>query len=122
MPSGTAGLNRQHQQERMNNMPEISLEDLLKAKAQENTAAAAPVAVIDQQQEIMQVTKQTETLTPAERGSHPQWRNLLGISRFRQRAQRRSPYLWLSIYRDPKALYPQPLCHLLFGFCFVEPT
>ena len=67
MPSGTAGLNRQHQQERMNNMPEISLEDLLKAKAQENAAAAAPVAVIDQQQEIMQVTKQTETLTPAER-------------------------------------------------------
>ena len=67
MPSGTAGLNRQHQQERMNNMPESSLEDLLKAKAQENTAAAAPVAVIDQQQEIMQVTKQTETLTPAER-------------------------------------------------------
>ena len=67
MPSGTAGLNRQHQQERMNNMPEISLEDLLKAKAQENTAAAAPVAVIDQQQEIMQVTKQTEALTPAER-------------------------------------------------------
>ena len=48
-------------------MPEISLEDLLKAKAQENTAAAAPVAVIDQQQEIMQVTQQTETLTPAER-------------------------------------------------------
>ena len=48
-------------------MPEISLEDLLKAKAQENTAAAAPVAFIDQQQEIMQVTKQTETLTPAER-------------------------------------------------------
>ena len=48
-------------------MPEISLEDLLKAKAQENTAAAAPVAVIDQQQEIMQVTKQTEPLTPAER-------------------------------------------------------
>ena len=48
-------------------MPEISLEDLLKAKAQENTVAAAPVAVIDQQQEIMQVTKQTETLTPAER-------------------------------------------------------
>ena len=67
MPSGTAGLNRQHQQERMNTMPEISLEDLLKAKAQENTAAAAPVAVIDQQQEIMQVTKQTEALTPAER-------------------------------------------------------
>lgn len=67
MPSGTAGPNRQHQQERMNNMPEISLEDLLKAKAQENTAAAAPVAVIDQQQEIMQVTQQTETLTPAER-------------------------------------------------------
>ena len=48
-------------------MPEISLEDLLKAKAQENTAAAAPVAVIDQQQEIMQVTQQTEALTPAER-------------------------------------------------------
>ncbi len=48
-------------------MPEISLEDLLKAKAQENTAAAAPVAVIDQQKEIMQVTQQTETLTPAER-------------------------------------------------------
>ena len=48
-------------------MPEISLEDLLKAKAQENTAAKAPVAVIDQQQEIMQVTQQTETLTPAER-------------------------------------------------------
>ena len=37
-------------------MAEINLEDLLKAKAQENTAAAAPVAVIDQQQEIMQVT------------------------------------------------------------------
>ncbi|WP_405723769.1 toxic anion resistance protein [Anaerovibrio slackiae] len=48
-------------------MAEISLEDLLKAKAQENTATAAPVAVIDQQQEIMQVTQQTETLTPAER-------------------------------------------------------
>ena len=48
-------------------MPEISLEDLLKAKAQENTAAKAPVAVIDQQQEIMQVTQQTEALTPAER-------------------------------------------------------
>lgn len=47
-------------------MAEINLEDLLKAKAQENTAAAAPVAVIDQQQEIMQVTQQTETLTPAE--------------------------------------------------------
>ena len=67
MPSGTAGLNKHHQQERMNNMAEINLEDLLKAKAQENTAAAAPVAVIDQQQEIMQVTQQTETLTPAER-------------------------------------------------------
>ncbi len=48
-------------------MAEINLEDLLKAKAQENTAAAAPLAVIDQQQEIMQVTQQTETLTPAER-------------------------------------------------------
>lgn len=48
-------------------MPEISLEDLLKAKAQENTAAKAPAAVIDQQQEIMQVTQQTEALTPAER-------------------------------------------------------
>ena len=48
-------------------MAEINLEDLLKAKAQENTAAAAPVAVIDQHQEIMQVTQQTETLTPAER-------------------------------------------------------
>ncbi|WP_405752917.1 toxic anion resistance protein [Anaerovibrio slackiae] len=48
-------------------MAEINLEDLLKAKAQENTATAAPVAVIDQQQEIMQVTQQTETLTPAER-------------------------------------------------------
>ncbi len=30
-----------------------------------------------------------------------------GISRFRQRAQRRCPYLWLSLYRDPKALYPK---------------
>ena len=48
-------------------MSEINLDDLLKAKAQENTAAAAPVAVIDQQQEIMQVTQQTEALTPAER-------------------------------------------------------
>ena len=48
-------------------MPEINLDDLLKAKAQENTATAAPVAVIDQQQEIMQVTQQTEALTPAER-------------------------------------------------------
>ena len=48
-------------------MAEINLDDLLKAKAQENTAAAAPVAVIDQQQEIMQVTQQTEALTPAER-------------------------------------------------------
>ena len=48
-------------------MPEINLDDLLKAKAQENTVTAAPVAVIDQQQEIMQVTQQTETLTPAER-------------------------------------------------------
>lgn len=48
-------------------MSEINLDDLLKAKAQENTAAASPVAVIDQQQEIMQVTQQTEALTPAER-------------------------------------------------------
>ena len=48
-------------------MPEINLDDLLKAKAQENTATAAPVAVIDQQQEIMQVTQQIEALTPAER-------------------------------------------------------
>ncbi len=48
-------------------MPEINLDELLKAKAQENTATAAPVAVIDQQQEIMQVTQQTEALTPAER-------------------------------------------------------
>lgn len=48
-------------------MPEINLDDLLKAKAQENTVTAAPVAVIDQQQEIMQVTQQTEALTPAER-------------------------------------------------------
>ena len=48
-------------------MPEINLDDLLKAKAQENTVTAAPVAVIDQQQEIMQVTQQTEALTPSER-------------------------------------------------------
>lgn len=48
-------------------MPEINLDDLLKAKAQENTVTAAPVAVIDQQQEILQVTQQTEALTPAER-------------------------------------------------------
>ncbi|MGM9540326.1 toxic anion resistance protein [Anaerovibrio sp.] len=48
-------------------MSEINLDDLLKAKAQENTATSAPVAVIDQQQEIMQVTQQTEALTPAER-------------------------------------------------------
>lgn len=48
-------------------MSEINLDDLLKAKAQENTVTAAPVAVIDQQQEIMQVTQQTEALTPAER-------------------------------------------------------
>ena len=63
MPSGTAGLNKHHQQERMNNMAEINLEDLLKAKAQENTAAAAPVAVIDQQQEAPEQTNQKGKLS-----------------------------------------------------------
>lgn len=45
-------------------MADISLDDLLKAKAQENAQPAAPVAVIDTEQEIMQVTQQTESLSP----------------------------------------------------------
>ena len=45
-------------------MPDISLEDLLQAKKSET--AAQPV-LMNQQQEIQQVTAQTEALTPAER-------------------------------------------------------
>ena len=45
-------------------MPDISLEDLLQAK---KTEAAAQPVLINQQQEIQQVTAQTEALTPAER-------------------------------------------------------
>lgn len=45
-------------------MPDISLEDLLQAKKPET--AAQPV-LINQQQEIQQVTAQTEALTPAQR-------------------------------------------------------
>ena len=45
-------------------MPDISLEDLLQAK--KNETAAQPV-LMNQQQEIQQVTAQTEALTPAER-------------------------------------------------------
>ena len=45
-------------------MPDISLEDLLQAKKAE--AAAQPV-LMNQQQEIQQVTAQTEALTPAQR-------------------------------------------------------
>lgn len=48
-------------------MAELSLDDLLKARAQEDASSDAPVAVIDQQAEIMNVTRQTEALTPAER-------------------------------------------------------
>lgn len=48
-------------------MAELSLDDLLKARAQEDASSDAPVAVIDQQAEIMSVTRQTEALTPAER-------------------------------------------------------
>lgn len=45
-------------------MPDISLEDLLQAK---KTEAAAQPVLMNQQQEIQQVTAQTETLTPAQR-------------------------------------------------------
>ena len=45
-------------------MPDISLEDLLQAK---KTEAAAQPVLINQQQEIQQVTAQTEALTPAQR-------------------------------------------------------
>lgn len=45
-------------------MPDISLEDLLQAK---KTETAAQPVLINQQQEIQQVTAQTETLTPAQR-------------------------------------------------------
>ena len=45
-------------------MPDISLEDLLQAK---KTETAAQPALMNQQQEIQQVTAQTEALTPAER-------------------------------------------------------
>lgn len=45
-------------------MPDISLEDLL--QAQKTEAAAQPV-LMNQQQEIQQVTAQTEALTPAQR-------------------------------------------------------
>lgn len=45
-------------------MPDISLEDLLQAK---KTETAAQPILMNQQQEIQQVTAQTETLTPAQR-------------------------------------------------------
>ena len=45
-------------------MPDISLEDLLQAK---KTEAVAQPVLMNQQQEIQQVTAQTEALTPAER-------------------------------------------------------
>lgn len=45
-------------------MPDISLEDLLQAKKNET---AAQSVLINQQQEIQQVTAQTEALTPAQR-------------------------------------------------------
>lgn len=45
-------------------MPDISLEDLLQAK---KTEAAAQPVLMNQQQEIQQVTAQTEALTPAQR-------------------------------------------------------
>lgn len=45
-------------------MPDISLEDLLQAK---KTEAAAQPVLMNQQQEIQQVTAKTEALTPAER-------------------------------------------------------
>ena len=45
-------------------MPDISLEDLLQAK---KTEAAAQPILMNQQQEIQQVTAQTEALTPAQR-------------------------------------------------------
>ena len=45
-------------------MPDISLEDLLQAK---KTETAAQPVLMNQQQEIQQVTAQTEALTPAER-------------------------------------------------------
>lgn len=48
----------------MNFMPDISLEDLLQAK---KTEAAAQPVLMNQQQEIQQVTAQTEALTPAQR-------------------------------------------------------
>ena len=45
-------------------MPDISLKDLLQAK---KTETAAQPVLINQQQEIQQVTAQTEALTPAQR-------------------------------------------------------
>lgn len=45
-------------------MPDISLEDLLQAK---KTETAAQPVLINQQQEIQQVTAQTEALTPVQR-------------------------------------------------------
>ena len=45
-------------------MPDISLEDLLQAK---KTETAAQPVLINQQQEIQQVTAQTEARTPAQR-------------------------------------------------------
>lgn len=45
-------------------MPDISLEDLLQAK---KTETAAQPVLMNQQQEIQQVTAQTEALTPAQR-------------------------------------------------------
>lgn len=45
-------------------MPDISLEDLLQAK---KTETATQPVLMNQQQEIQQVTAQTEALTPAER-------------------------------------------------------
>lgn len=47
-------------------MSELSLDDLLNARAAEE-ASSAPAPAVDRQQEIVNVTRQTESLTPAER-------------------------------------------------------
>lgn len=61
-------------------MSDISLDDLLKAKAAEmNAASLAPAPSIDPQQEIVQVTQKTEYLTPEEQRKVAEIKNSINI-------------------------------------------
>lgn len=61
-------------------MAEISLDDLLKAKAQEmNAASLAPAPEINKEQEIVAVTQKTEMLTPEERRQVEEIKNKINL-------------------------------------------